>query len=158
MGEHTIANIQGPAKMTLFYEVDGRVGDGTDLWLQIGANAGQGMTLERFSMSTLSMGINSIVITQKKYADKALQRLDDALNYLNSSRSVYGAKQNRLEYAGKANTNTAENLQASESRDRDANMAKEMVEFAKSRIMEQAGTALLAQMFQQPQSVLALLR
>lgn len=158
MGEHTIENIQGPAKMTLFYEVDGRVGGGTDLWLQIGANAGQGMTLERFSMSTLSMGINSIVITQKKYADKALQRLDDALNYLNSSRSVYGAKQNRLEYAEKGNNNTAENLQASESRDRDANMAKEMVEFAKSRIMEQAGTALLAQMFQQPQSVLALLR
>lgn len=158
MGEHTIANIQGPAKMTLFYQVDGRVGGDTGLWLQIGANAGQGMTLERFSMSTLSMGINSIVITQKKYADKALQRLDNALNYLNSSRSVYGAKQNRLEYAIKGNNNTAENVQASESRDRDADMADEMVQFAKSQIMEQAGTALLAQMFQQPQNVLALLR
>ena len=104
------------------------------------------------------MGINSITITKHKYANKALDRLDGALVYLNSARSLYGAGQNRLEYTIKGNNNTAENLQASESRDRDADMADEMVEYSKMQILQQTGMAVLAQSKQQVQSVLQLLQ
>lgn len=157
MGEHEISNVQGPAKNVMFYETYGRKDYEPDLYLQIGANAGQGINLQRFSMSTLSMGINSIVINGHKYADKALGRLDAALNYLNSARSIYGANQNRLEYTIKGNEITAENTQASESRDRDTNMAEEMMLHAKSRILQQTGTAVLAQANQHTQAVLGLL-
>ena len=157
MGEHTIGNIQGPAKDIFFYDIEGRTGYNSELTLQIGANENQGTKLERFSMSTMSMGINSITISGYKYANKALQRLDGALNYLNTARSKYGAKQNRLEYTIKGNENTAENLQASESKDRDANMADEMVQHAKSQILQQTGSAMLTQANQHTQRVLSLL-
>lgn len=158
MGEHEIKNVQGSAKSALFYEMPGRRNYESKEWLQLGANDGQGTTLQRFSMSTMSMGINSLTIKGHKYADKALRRLDDALNYLNTARSLYGAKQNRLEYTIKGNENTAENMQASESRDRDANMAAEMVQYAKSQILQQTGTAVLTQANQHTQAVLGLLR
>ena len=108
-------------------------------------------------MSSLSLGINSVAITQRKYADKALTRLDGALNKLNTTRSDYGAKQNRLEYTIKGNENTSENLQSSESRDRDTEMASEMVQYAKGQILMQTGTAMLTQANQHTQSVLSLL-
>lgn len=158
LGIHTINNFQGSAKAALFYEMGGRSDYSSELLLQIGANAGQMTDLERFSMSTINMGINSITITKHKYANKALDRLDGALVYLNSARSLYGAGQNRLEYTIKGNDNTAENLQASESRDRDADMADEMVEYSKMQILQQTGMAVLAQSKQQVQSVLQLLQ
>lgn len=157
MGEHEITNVQGPAKSAMFYEMYGRQGNDSEEWLQIGANAGQGTTLQRFSMSTMSMGINSITLMGQKYANKALDRLDGALNYLNTKRSLYGAKQNRLEYTIKGNNITAENTQASESRDRDTDMASEMVQYAKAQILGQAGTSILTQANQHTQTVLKLL-
>lgn len=157
MGEHEITNVQGPAKSAMFYEMYGRQGNDSGDWLQIGANAGQGTTLQRFSMSTMSMGINSITLAGQKHANKALDRLDGALNYLNTKRSLYGAKQNRLEYTIKGNHITAENTQASESRDRDTDMASEMVQYAKAQILEQAGTSMLTQANQYTQRVLKLL-
>lgn len=158
MGEHTINNIQGPAKRVVFYEIDGRANHDSGEWLQIGANEGQGTTLQRFCMSTMGMGINSITISGQKYANKALQRLDDALGYLNSARGQYGAKQNRLEYTIKGNENAAENTQASESRDRDADMAEEAVQYAKLHMLQQSGMAILSQANQQSQHVLSLLQ
>ena len=104
------------------------------------------------------MGINSITISKYKNSEKALGRLDNALTYLNDCRSKYGARQNRLEYTVKGNNNTAENLQASESRDRDTDMAKEMMEYAKTRILQQAGMAMLTQANQQTSSVIQLLQ
>lgn len=157
MGEHEVTNVQGPAKSAIFYEMYGRDGYDSDNWLQIGANAGQGTTLQRFSMSTMSMGINSITLAGQKYANKALDRLDGALNYLNTRRSLYGAKQNRLEYTIKGNDIAAENTQASESRDRDTDIATEMVQYAKSQILQQAGISVLTQANQHTQSVLQLL-
>lgn len=158
VGKHTIGNIQGPAKTDLFYEMKGRTGYDSGMILQIGANANQIMELERFSLSTMSMGINSITISKYKNSEKALGRLDNALTYLNDCRSKYGARQNRLEYTVKGNNNTAENLQASESRDRDTDMAKEMMEYAKTRILQQAGMAMLTQANQQTSSVIQLLQ
>ena len=158
LGKHTVTNIQGTAKSTLFYEEEGRKDYDSNLYLQIGANAQQGMELERFAMTTLAMGINSVAISKWKNANKALGRLDGALDYLISKRSIYGADQNRLEYRIKGNENSAENLQASESRDRDADMAEEMVIYSKDKILQQSQTAMLAQSSRQSEAVLSLLR
>ena len=158
LGVHTIADIQGPAKVALFYQVSGRFDQDVDGWLQIGANARQGIDLQRYSVSTLSMGINSLTISGHKYANKALERIDAALDYLSSVRSKYGAMENRLEYAMRVDDIAAENTQYSESIDRDADMAAEMVEYSKSQILQQAGMSILSQVTQNTQSVLSLLQ
>lgn len=157
LGEHTINNIQGSAKTALFYEKKGRYDEDVDGWLQIGANEGQGIELERYCMSTLSMGINSVCITKHKYANKALQKIDGALKYLNEKRSKYGAMQNRLEYAMKVDDIAAENTQSSESKDRDTDMASEMVRYSKYKILQQVSESILSQANQSTQAILSLL-
>ncbi len=157
VGKHKVTNLQGAAKPALFYEMEGRKEYESDNVLQIGANAGQFIELERYCMSTVAMGINSVTISKWKYANKALVRIDDALNYLTSRRSLYGAKQNRLEYTVKGNDIAAENLQDSESRDRDTDMADEMVQYSRSKILQQASMAMLAQAKEQGVAVLSLL-
>lgn len=86
-----------------------------------------------------------------------VQRVDIALSSLNSHRATLGAAQNRLEYAMTNVDNVAENLTASESRIRDADVAKETAELAKNNIMIQAGVSVLSQANQLPQSALKLL-
>ncbi len=157
LGKHTVDNVQGPAKTEMFYENSSRYDYEEDLYLQVGANAKQGIALPKFSVSTMSMGINSITISRHKYANKALGRIDEALSYLNEHRSLYGAKENRLEHVVKGNENTAENLQASESIDRDTNMAEEMMKRSKEQILQQAQSAMMAQINDSAQSVLSLL-
>lgn len=158
LGKHTVTNVQGPAKRALFYETEGRKDYSSELYLQIGANAHQGMNLKRFAMTTLAMGINSVAISKSKNANKALGRLDAALDYLASKQSIYGADQNRLEYTIKGNENTAENLQASESGDRDADMAEEMMRYSKEKILQQSQMAMLTQSTRQSEAVLSLLQ
>lgn len=158
IGKHTVGNVQGSAKPELFYQTEGRKDYNSDLYLQVGANSNQSMDLKRYSMSTISMGINSVTISKRKYAEKALERLDGALDYLSTTRSNYGAKQNRLEYVVRGNDITSENLQASESRDRDVDMAKEVVQQSKLQILQQAGVAMLTQAHQLNASVLSLLQ
>ena len=84
-------------------------------------------------------------------------RIDDALKWLSTVRSRYGALENRLEYAVKVDNIAAENTQSSESRDRDADMAAEMVEYAKGKILQHAGESMMVQANQHTQSVLSLL-
>lgn len=81
-----------------------------------------------------------------------------AITLVNKQRAEFGAKQNKLESVVRNTKTTAENLQAAESRIRDADMAEEMSNFTKNNILVQAGTAMLAQANQAPQNVLALLR
>ncbi len=84
--------------------------------------------------------------------------LDSALRTINKQRADLGAYQNRLEYAVKGLDIGAENLQAAESRIRDADMASEMVDYTKNAILTQSATAMLAQANTKTQSVLQLLR
>ncbi len=84
--------------------------------------------------------------------------IETAIKNVNEARATYGAKQNRLESTVRNLKTTAENLQAAESRIRDTDMAEEMSTFTKNNILIQAGTAMLAQANQAPQSVLSLLR
>lgn len=84
--------------------------------------------------------------------------IEDAIDEVNTQRATYGAQQNRLDHAVRNMTTTQENITAAESRIRDVDMAKEMMEFNKNNILAQAAQSMLAQANQQPQQVLQLLR
>ncbi|MBQ9566018.1 MAG: flagellin, partial [Synergistaceae bacterium] len=94
----------------------------------------------------------------RESAARAITVIDNAIDHVSTQRSNLGAYQNRLEHTVNNLTTAGENLTASESRIRDADMAKEMMEFSKLQIMLQAGNSMLAQANQLPQSVLNLLR
>ncbi len=84
--------------------------------------------------------------------------IDSVIDAVNTDRATYGAQQNQLEHVVNNLSTTAENIQAAESRIRDVDMAKEMMEFTKNSILNQAATAMLAQANMQPQNVLDLLK
>lgn len=99
-----------------------------------------------------------IDVSSQTKASAAITKINDAITKVSEERSKMGAFQNRLEHTI-ANLNTSsENLQSSESRIRDVDMAKEMMNFSKNNILSQAAQAMLAQAQQQPQGVLQLLR
>jgi flagellin len=100
----------------------------------------------------------SIGLTQAASIDASIGIIDSAIAAVSSTRSTLGATQNRLEHTISNLQVAQENLSASESRIRDTDMALEMVQFTRSQIMQQAGTAMLAQANQAPQSILSLLR
>ncbi|QUH19020.1 flagellin N-terminal helical domain-containing protein [Alkaliphilus sp. B6464] len=97
-------------------------------------------------------------ISSQDKANNSITTINDALETVSAERSKLGALQNRLEHTIKNLDTSAENLQASESRIRDVDMAKEMMEQTKQSILQQASTAMLAQANQAPQNVLQLLR
>ncbi|MBU5310748.1 hypothetical protein KQI38_01795 [Tissierella carlieri] len=99
-----------------------------------------------------------IDISTQASASKSITTINNALETVSKERSKLGAIQNRLEHTIKNLDTSAENLQASESRIRDVDMAKEMMEQTKQNILQQASTAMLAQANQAPQTVLQLLR
>lgn len=124
--------------------------------IQMGANAGQFTYISNIDIQTKSIGLVGIDIAQD--ADDAINKFDSAIGTVSTKRSMLGALQNRMEYAMRMNDNYVENLQASESRIRDLDMAKEMMTYTKSNIINQAAQAMLAQSNQLPQSVVQLLR
>jgi flagellin len=125
---------------------------------QIGANRGQTIGFGIGDMRTAALGLSTVDVSTAASASQALDTLDSAIKSVSSQRSKMGAVQNRLEHTIN-NLNTAsENLTAAESRIRDVDMAKEMMEFTKSNILSQAAQSMLAQANQQPQGVLQLLR
>jgi flagellin len=101
-------------------------------------------------------GANEIV--DRATAQSLIEAVDEAIKTISDERAVLGAQQNRLEHTINNLSTTAENLTAAESRIRDVDMAKEMMEFTKNNILTQAAQAMLAQANMQPQSVLQLLR
>jgi flagellin len=125
---------------------------------QIGANAGQTAFISIGDMRAAALGVDKIDISNKFGAQVAIETVNNALEKVSTQRSALGAMQNRLEHTIKNLDTSAENLQASESRIRDVDMAKEMMEFTKQNILQQAAQAMLAQANQAPQGVLQLLR
>src|SRR5574344_3098603 len=134
------------------------------MWLHIGANMEQRMSVFIGTMTSASLGIREIgteqvmSIAAPDDANRAIGTIDIALRKINKQRADLGAYQNRLDYAVKGLDISAENTQASESRIRDTDMANQMVSFTKNNILQQAGTAMLAQANSQSQTVLSLLR
>jgi len=100
----------------------------------------------------------SLDVSTSEKATAAISAIDDSINKVSTQRSKLGAYQNRLEHTVTNLNTSSENLTAAESRIRDVDMAKEMMEFTKNNILSQAATSMLAQANQQPQSVLSLLK
>ncbi|MBO5236315.1 MAG: flagellin [Spirochaetaceae bacterium] len=134
------------------------------MWLHIGANMDQRTqvfigTMTATALNLRNLGDESIIsLRDPDSANRAIGTLDEAIKRVNKQRADLGAYQNRLEYTITGLDIGAENLQAAESRIRDTDMATEMVEFTKNQVLQQAGTAMLAQANQSTQSVLSLLQ
>ena len=126
--------------------------------LQIGANAGQTTLVSVGDMRAEALGLKNLDISSKFKAMNAVETVQNALEKVSAQRSLLGAMQNRLEHTIKNVDTSSENLQASESRIRDVDMAKEMMTFTKNNILQQASQAMLAQANQLPNQVLQLLR
>lgn len=124
----------------------------------IGANSAQTMNLDTDSMKDADLGIKGLDVSTTLRAQTATKAIDGAISKVNAERSKLGAFQNRLEHTINNLGTTGENLTAAESRVRDVDMAKEMMNFSKNNILVQASTSMLAQANQQPQGVLSLLR
>jgi flagellin len=125
---------------------------------QIGANATQSLTLSINSMTASGLGISGLSISGQGSADTAITTIQTAIEKVSTERSKLGANQNRLEHTINNLNTSSENLTAAESRIRDVDMAKEMMNQTKNSILSQAAQAMLAQANQQPQGVLQLLR
>jgi flagellin len=119
---------------------------GNSVTFQVGADAGQTLTVSFASVDTSAASVSDIA------------SVDTAIVSISTTRGTFGAAQNRLEHTVASLAVASENLAASESRIRDLDVASEMVIFTKTQILQQAGTAILAQANQAPQSVLSLLR
>ncbi len=134
------------------------------MWFHIGANMDQRTQVYIGTMSAAALGLRDVgdesimTLETPDEANRAIGTLDEALKKINKQRADLGAYQNRLEKTITGLDIGAENLQASESRIRDTDMAAEMVEFTKDQVLSQAGTAMLAQANQSSQNVLSLLR
>ncbi|MBS4535781.1 flagellin [Clostridium sp. D2Q-14] len=126
--------------------------------IHIGANKGENVSLSIGNMTASGLGLKDITVSTQSGADAAIATIDAAIEKLSGERSGLGALQNRLEHTIKNLDNASENLQSSESRIRDVDMAEEMMSFTKNNILSQAAQAMLAQANQQPQQVLQLLR
>ncbi|GAB1809845.1 flagellin N-terminal helical domain-containing protein [Priestia megaterium] len=128
------------------------------LTFHIGANADQTVKMEFSDMSTQALGIDGVDISTQKGAEDAMKSLDNAIKSVSGERTKLGAYQNRFEHTINNLSTASENLTAAESRIRDTDMAKEMMEQTKNSILSQASQAMLGQANQQPQQVLQLLR
>jgi len=133
------------------------------MWFHVGANMDQRVRVFIGTMTTEGLGLRQLAskqilsVSTPDQANRAIGVLDEALKHVNKQRADLGAYQNRLEFTAKGLAIGAENMQASESRIRDADMAYEMVEFTKNSILLQSATAMLAQANLKPQTVLQLL-
>ena len=130
------------------------------LTLQIGANGSddQKVNLSVADMSSEGLGIDGVNIGKQDTASDAIAAIDNAINQVSGTRADLGALQNRLEHTVNNLGVTSENLTSAESRIRDVDMAKEMMEMTKNNILTQAAQSMLAQANTQPQNVLKLLQ
>jgi len=134
------------------------------MWFHIGANVDQRTRIYIGTMSATALGLKDagngqkITLASPDESNRSIMTFDAALNKVSKQRADLGAYQNRLEFTVKGLDVGAENLQASESRIRDVDMAKQMVEYTKNQILVQSGNAMLAQANQRSQSTLQLLQ
>ncbi|MEX1028739.1 MAG: flagellin [Paenibacillaceae bacterium] len=174
----------GTLTFNVLNEVSVTTGTDTSLTLQIGANQNQSLSLGLSEMTSVALGISStstgvsgyvstanitdgVSATNSEFgldvstaasAANSITVIGNAIEKVSAERSKLGAVQNRLEHTINNLGTSAENLTAAESRIRDVDMARQMMEFTKNNILTQAAQSMLAQANQQPQGVLQLLR
>ena len=128
------------------------------LWIQSGANAGEGLFISTVDATTTGIGLTNVNVLSHQSASNSMGMIDNALKKVSEYRSQFGAQQNRLEYTIEHELNYSENLQNAESNLRDTDMAKEMLEYSKNSILEQAAQSMISQANQQNQGMLQLLQ
>ena len=128
----------------------------SSLQIQSGANTGNILNITLTDIRSTALGLSNVDVENQ--ASTAIDSFDSAINSVSHIRANFGALQNRLEQAFAITENSAENLASSESRIRDADIAKEMMIFTKNNILSQASSAMIAQANQQPQAIMQLLR
>lgn len=140
--------------------VEGKNTAANQLVFQIGANEGHNIVLGIDDMSAKALGLttSSLKATDQDSAERSIMVVDAAIHKVSTARASLGAVQNRLEHTISNLGVASENLTAAESRIRDVDMAKEMMEFTKQQILMQSANAMLAQSNMIPQNVLQLLR
>jgi flagellin len=140
----------------------GGVGSAGTATYQVGANSGSQFTIsvefKKMSTSAMSLGSASGALASHSAAQGSIAAIDTAIEYVDKFRADLGSKINRLTYSIDNLTNVSQNTQASRSQIRDTDYAQATTELARTQIISQAATAMLAQANQQPQSVLSLLR
>ena len=153
-----LAEIDRIAGNTNFNQINLLDGSLTSLTLQIGASAAETLTVSVSSMGTTGLSIANIDISTLSGANSAIDTIKTAINTVSTQRASLGALQNRLEHTINNLDVTAENLTSANSRIRDTDMAKTMMEYTKTTVVTQAAQAMLAQANQQPQAILQLLQ
>lgn len=126
--------------------------------LQVGSLSGQKIEISITNMNASTLGVSGLKVSSFSAAGAAMASIQAAITSVSRMRSTLGALQNRLEHTINNLDATSENTQAAESRIRDVDMAKEMVEYSKNNILAQAGQSMLAQANQSTQGVLSLLQ
>jgi len=125
--------------------------------IQLGSNSGNIMRLERFDCRTNALGIDPLLVNPRSLAELALMKIDNAVDILNNYRATSGSQQNRLEFVTHCLTLFTINLESSNSRIVDVDMAKAVMDLSKENAKTQSATLMLAQANQQPQKVVDLL-
>jgi flagellin len=126
--------------------------------LQIGANENQTMEVRLPKVNPETLGISLVNICTQEGAEAAISTFEDANNMVTGIRAKLGAYQNRLEHSISNLDTTSENMTEALSRIEDVDMAKEMATYTQLNVLAQAGTSMLAQANQRPQTVLTLLQ
>ncbi|WP_310602206.1 flagellin N-terminal helical domain-containing protein [Anaerosporobacter sp.] len=126
--------------------------------LQIGANEGQTMEVRVPEVTPKTLGIDIVNMTTQDGAERAITLLDDAITEVSAIRAKLGAYQNRLEHSIANLDTTGENMTEALSRIEDTDMAEEMAQYTQMQVLSQAGTSMLAQANQRPQTILSLLQ
>ncbi len=150
-------------KMNLLLGDFSRVNARASMWFHIGANMHQRERVFIQTMTAQALFLKSEVgelmtLSTAESSNRSIGVLDEAIHKISKQRADLGAYYNRLEIASKGLLNAYENIQASESRIRDADMAEVMVNFTKTQVLVQSGTAMLAQANEMSNSVLLLLQ
>lgn len=164
-----ITDIANTTQFNTRYILKGEYAKGVDeLVIQTGANKDENLkfNIEAVDAETLGVGVvdatsselKGISVSTQTDANTAIGTIDTAINTVSGYRADLGALQNRLEHTISNLQITSENLSAAESRIRDVDMAAEMMNFTRNQILQQAGTAMLAQANAAPQTVLSLIR
>lgn len=146
------------ANKTQFNKMNLLNGSTKSVSFQVGANEGQTIKITMQSMRASALKISTVSLSSQGGASAAIKVIDSAINTVSAFRAKLGAVQNRLEHTIANVDNAAENLQSAESRIRDTDMAKEMMEFTRTNVLSQATQSMLAQANAKPNQVLSLLQ
>ncbi|MDO5154422.1 MAG: flagellin [Eubacteriales bacterium] len=153
-----ITSITNKAEFNGTKLLDGSMSTGKAKILQVGANAGETMSVSISGTSLTTLGIDTTSVGTGAAASAAISEIQGAIKSVSAQRSKLGAIQNRLEYTINNLENYSENLTSAESSIRDTDMATEMVSYSKNNILQQAAQSMLAQANQSTQGVMSLLQ